>query len=38
MAAGLATCPMEMGDLVAMMDANELAFEQLRRKALELTP
>jgi IS1 family transposase len=34
MAAGLATSPMEMSDLVAMIDASELAVLQLRRNAM----
>jgi hypothetical protein len=34
MAAGLTTSPMEMADLVAMMDVAELNVLQLRRKAM----
>jgi IS1 family transposase len=34
MAAGLTTSPMEMADLVAMMDANEASVLQLRRNAM----
>jgi hypothetical protein len=34
MAAGLTTSPMEMADLVAMIDADEVSFVQLRRKAM----
>jgi hypothetical protein len=33
-AAGLTTSPMEMSDLVGMIDANEVSFIQLRRKAM----